>query len=155
MLKQHAARKTACELIAGRRALWPRFKATVQPHILFRREHDALLHNAVHPASGGLCIIQRRREFRFQHNQLVTRPSHNPMDYNCIVMALSGSLKLSVRALPVAWRLLPPSTALTSKITLNHTPAMPGFFLVAIRYQDGGSRKGSGISESRVMLILT
>nr|QMV81936.1 hypothetical protein [Leclercia sp.]SPN80165.1 hypothetical protein PCNR481_0023 [Klebsiella pneumoniae] len=50
---------------------------------------------------------------------------------------------------------MPPSTALTSKITLNHTPAMPGFFLVAIRYQEGGGRKGSGISESREMLILT
>nr|QIM10978.1 hypothetical protein [Leclercia sp.] len=36
---------------------------------------------------------------------------------------------------------MPPSTALTSKITLNHTPAMPGFFLVAIRYQEGGAER--------------
>ncbi len=73
---------------------------------------------------------------------------------NCIVMALSGSLKLSVRALPVAWRLLPPSTALTSKTTLNHTRQCRGFF-GCDPLSGGSSRKGTGNFRKQVMLIQT
>ncbi|MGR2110893.1 hypothetical protein ACUX2M_23915, partial [Salmonella enterica] len=43
--------------------------------------------------------------------------------------------------------LSPPT--ICNSATLNHTPAMPGFFLVAIRFQEGVVERGLEISESR------
>ncbi len=48
-----------------------------------------------------------------------------------------------------------PSTALTSKTTLNHTPAMPGFFFGCDPLSGGSSRKGTGNFRKQVMLIQT
>ena len=70
-LKQLAARKTACRLITRRDALRPGFEAAMQPHVLLGSEHNAFLDNSIHPARGGFCIIQRRREFRLQHDELI------------------------------------------------------------------------------------
>lgn len=45
--------------VAGGHALGAGFEAAVEPHILFRGHHDALLNNLVHPGGRGFRVVQR------------------------------------------------------------------------------------------------
>ena len=44
----------------------------MEPHILFRGHHDALLNDLVHPRGGGFRVVQRRGTLWRQDNQFIT-----------------------------------------------------------------------------------
>ncbi len=58
--------------VAGGHAFGAGFEATMEPHILFRGHHDALLNDLVHPRGGGFRVVQRRGTLWRQDNQFIT-----------------------------------------------------------------------------------